>query len=351
MVYFFQSVFEMFQSICAIFQPSLGRNLFERLYHVKLKRARVQNSRQSHEVEAPQPERYKAAAQTGYPEEELLYEKFAPAAALHVAQPVIVFLHGGCWVASDRNDPHGVHRSFCRALAARGFPVVNANYRLCRQAQNASSGSIGINDQLDDLAALCKHLVAGDVFSCQKVGLLLVGHSAGGHLVLQAALSGKLHEWETTLRGLYVLSGVYDLAEFQEKASLFVRHLALSRIPDAQLGRECLRSLSPKYARNNFANNGGGAAKINKPNDGNAATLRCPVRLVHGATDGFLLIQAQECVLNLQAWKNRASLRILPRHDHFSILSVNNKNDDAVLNDLCEFAQDAAHSFVSGKAI
>lgn len=41
--------------------------------------------------------------------------------------PVVLFMHGGGWRASDKSDPLGVHANVCKALAARGLVAVNVN--------------------------------------------------------------------------------------------------------------------------------------------------------------------------------------------------------------------------------
>ncbi len=62
---------------------------------------------------------------------------YAPeATSLNSRYPVVLFMHGGGWRASDKNDQLGVHTNVCKALAARGLVVVNVNYRLAPRVKH-----------------------------------------------------------------------------------------------------------------------------------------------------------------------------------------------------------------------
>lgn len=98
--------------------------------------------------------------------------------------PVVVFLHGGCWLAKY-DLPHT--RALAGALSKEGFAVWNIEYRRVGDAGGGWPGTfldVGSGaDHLQTLAAEHKldldHVIAS-------------GHSAGGHLALWLAGRHKL---------------------------------------------------------------------------------------------------------------------------------------------------------------
>jgi acetyl esterase/lipase len=94
------------------------------------------------------------------------------------AAPVLVLVHGGCWLAD-----YGVDhlRPLASALAAEGFAVWAPEYR------RVGNGG-GDPATLDDLRMAIAQVPALPV---EPRGLAFVGHSAGGHLALWAAASGS----------------------------------------------------------------------------------------------------------------------------------------------------------------
>jgi acetyl esterase/lipase len=90
------------------------------------------------------------------------------------ARPVLVVVHGGFWrPAFDR-----AHLGpMSEALARAGWPTVTPEYRRVPGRPDRS---------VDDVHAAVR-AVAGHPELARDTGVLLVGHSAGGHLALQAA--------------------------------------------------------------------------------------------------------------------------------------------------------------------
>lgn len=116
--------------------------------------------------------------------------------------PVVVLLHGGYW----RQEFDRTHtRPLAEALAAEGFVVVTPEYRRV-------GGGGGWPTTFDDVRAALAHLgevaaalpgrVSGD-------DVCLVGHSAGGHLALWAALQPGA----PAVRRIVALAPVADLYE------------------------------------------------------------------------------------------------------------------------------------------
>ena len=90
-------------------------------------------------------------------------------AALDPARPVVVLIHGGYW----RPEYDRTHlRPMAAALAAAGHPTVLVEYRRVPGDPDAA-----IDDIRHALTAL----------DAAEAGVVLVGHSAGGHLALLAA--------------------------------------------------------------------------------------------------------------------------------------------------------------------
>jgi acetyl esterase/lipase len=238
--------------------------------------------------------------------------------------PVIVFFHGGAWVASDRDDPGRVHRRFLSSLVARGFDCINANYR------RLGCSATKLVDCIDDVASVLDFIVTHNIANAFVRGVVLVGHSAGGHLILQAQMAGHLNRFQPHLRGIYSIGGVYDLVDFRKRCSTFLKLFAMRQF--AKLSDEELLRLSPRHTR--------------------FLGTCCPVRLLHGDQEGFLLVQAQEYLLALQAQKFRASLRVFSGLNHFSLLRPSAGSEgvlgahESVVPDLADFAAECSHSYV-----
>lgn len=89
---------------------------------------------------------------------------------------VIVFIHGGAWVAGDKLD----FRNEIMQFADSGFACVSINYRLADSSKNILWFDL-VND-VRDAVTFIKENSDNLYVSSDKIGL--VGHSAGGHLSL-----------------------------------------------------------------------------------------------------------------------------------------------------------------------
>lgn len=92
--------------------------------------------------------------------------------------PVVVFLHGGCWSNQFRID-HSY--AFATALSLNGFPVWSVEYRATGDVGGAWPGTY--NDIEAALQLIENKRMA--LFNQRK--LIVIGHSAGGHLALLAS--------------------------------------------------------------------------------------------------------------------------------------------------------------------
>lgn len=114
--------------------------------------------------------------------------------------PLVVNVHGGYWQAIY-NLTHAGH--LCADLAAHGLASWNVEYRRLGDPGGEWPGP------LDDVVQAVDHvrtLAAEYPLDLDRV--VLMGHSAGGHLVLLAARRTTL-----PLRGVVSLAGVVDIHE------------------------------------------------------------------------------------------------------------------------------------------
>ena len=119
--------------------------------------------------------------------------------------PLLLMIHGGFWkVEFDRMHV----RATARALADRGYVVASIEYR--RVGGGAASEG-GWPATMDDLARAVE--VLPDAIAqrfprrADPTAVVTIGHSAGGHLALWAALSAP------NVTGAVSLAGVVDLGE------------------------------------------------------------------------------------------------------------------------------------------
>jgi arylformamidase len=112
--------------------------------------------------------------------------------------PVVVFIHGGYWQATD-----GSSYSHCaRGLNAHGISVAVPTYDLCP--------AVGVGDIITQMRMASRELA--------RLGrpLIVSGHSAGGHLAA-CMLATDWPAFEASLpkdlvRAAYAISGLFDLS-------------------------------------------------------------------------------------------------------------------------------------------
>lgn len=125
-------------------------------------------------------------------------------------KPVIVFFHGGSW---SEGQPSW-HFAACRKYAARGWVACSVEYRIY-----GSQGTLPFAAVMDARSAIRWLRQHGDELNIDTGRIVATGNSAGGHLVLAAALADQWNEKTDQLRYspvpnvLLVNSGVYDLTD------------------------------------------------------------------------------------------------------------------------------------------
>ncbi len=126
------------------------------------------------------------------------------------AIPVVVVIHGGCWLA-EYNLSHIAHLS--RALTAQGVATWSLEYRRVGDSGGGWPGTF------EDIGRGIDHLrsMAGP-FHLDLAHVVVLGHSAGGQLALWAAARPRLSKESPLyspdplpIRGVVSLAGIPDL--------------------------------------------------------------------------------------------------------------------------------------------
>lgn len=140
--------------------------------------------------------------------------------------PLLIFVHGGSWASGDP----AYYGFVARALAARGFVVVLAGYRL------GESGRYPAMLQ-DTAAAIVEAVRLAPGYDADPSRIVLAGHSAGAYNVVQTVLDPR---WlrgagvnPAQIRGVIGLSGPYDFYPF-DKPSSQAAFGAVGAGPDSQ---------------------------------------------------------------------------------------------------------------------
>ena len=165
--------------------------------------------------------------------------------------PVVIFVHGGYWNSGDRryfDAVTGLYGNVGRALGGEGIVTVVPSYRLFPRVPS-------VEPMLDDLAAVVRwtheHIAS---YGGSPEDIVLAGHSAGGHLVLQLVTAPHALEQRGVdprlVKGVAPISGVFDVArstrlsDDEMRAALWLPLFGAH--PDAW---SPLRQLSPDLAR------------------------------------------------------------------------------------------------------
>jgi acetyl esterase/lipase len=118
------------------------------------------------------------------------YDVYLPAKADHA--PVIFMVHGGAWRTGDKANAQVVQNKV-RHWTLRGTIVVSINYRLLPDASVARQAE-------DVAAALAAAQAQAASWGGDRNKFVLMGHSAGAHLVaLMAASRGASSTWRGTV--------------------------------------------------------------------------------------------------------------------------------------------------------
>ena len=226
--------------------------------------------------------------------------------------PVVLFMHGGGWRASDKNDPLGVHANVCKALAARGLVAVNVNYRLAPRFKHPEPA----RDVTYAIRWIRKNI---SDYRGDPERVFLSGHSAGGHLAALIALDANyLSDVGLTvaaIKGVIGICGVYNLAHFAGR-NWMAEHLMTS----AAFGNDHrLRAQASPVCH----------VRADAP----------PFLLLNAQEDEKLEEEADELSSLLRSQGVSAETSIISGTNHFTILSLVGNGDDTLIDRMVEFAK------------
>jgi acetyl esterase/lipase len=122
--------------------------------------------------------------------------------------PVVVFIHGGCWL-----NKYGVDHiaAVSRALADEGYAVWSPEYR---RVGDEEGGWPGTFEDITKSIEFLDELAGG--YSLRLDRVIVVGHSAGGHLALWLAAQKGV---SLPLCGVISLAGISDLLSYEALAN------------------------------------------------------------------------------------------------------------------------------------
>ena len=123
--------------------------------------------------------------------------------------PVLVFVHGGYWIALDKSDHSFVAPAFCQ----EGCCVVVVNYALCPGSASHPVTIPMILDQMERALAWVGDHIAGHGGDPGRI--TVAGHYAGGQIAAMLLCTAGRGEGSTRpapgLRSALSISGVHDL--------------------------------------------------------------------------------------------------------------------------------------------
>lgn len=127
------------------------------------------------------------------------------------APPLVFLIHGGCWQAEFGLNQMG---QFARALAKKGTAVCNIEYRRLGNGGGWPTTFLDVAAAFDFLPQLTAD------FPLDLKRIIVVGHSAGGHLALWLASRPRMTRQmigytsnPIPIKGVISLAGIPDLKE------------------------------------------------------------------------------------------------------------------------------------------
>ena len=123
--------------------------------------------------------------------------------------PILFFVHGGRWRGGDKQIPESLTNIF----GALGWGIVSTNYRTSPAVKHPTH----IQDVARAFAWIYKN---ASRYSIDRDRIVLIGRSAGGHLVALLGLDTRFLEREGVppgaVKGVITTSGTYDVPKRQE---------------------------------------------------------------------------------------------------------------------------------------
>jgi len=222
-------------------------------------------------------------------------ELFLPAGAGPF--PLVALIHGGCWTRAFGGIAQ--MRNMAGALVAQGVAVWNIEYRRYDEEGGGYPGMYrDVATAMDGLRALAPQ------HGLDLARVVLVGHSAGGHLAQWAASRARLPR----------SSALYVAEALPVRAVISLGGLADLRNEAALIKRSCEREMAQLA----------GVASAARPDifsdTSPAELLPCGVRtvLIHGEFDDISPLRAgRDYARRAQAAGDQAEVVVLPGASHY----------------------------------
>ncbi|MBC3540888.1 alpha/beta hydrolase family protein [Rufibacter sediminis] len=213
--------------------------------------------------------------------------------------PVVVVIHGGCWL-NQFNYQYMNHLS--AALTQQGYATWNIEFRRVGDVGGGYPGTfLDVARAVDYVRDLARN------YPVSGKEVMVMGHSAGGHLALWAA--GRKEVPKTSplytknplkVKGVVSLAGIPDLATYSTQKG------------SCNTAVEKLLGGSPTAVPERYA----------AATPSSRLTLKVPVRMVQGARDPIVPVsQALNFVQQAAGQKNKAKVVLLPDAGHFDLVA------------------------------
>ncbi len=243
-------------------------------------------------------------------------------------KPTLLYVHGGAWVSGSAAQ----YESLRSALESRGNCVNLLDYRLASVARHPA--------QVDDLNTAIESLTSSKTPGCSSSVIILVGHSAGAHMIADWAA----HHGNPSVRGFIGIAGIYDIPNLVRTWPAYKDQFIVD-----EFGPEKAKS-TPNESKANESK----ATELKSTHSNSSETTwteasptrqhirhRAPWLLLHSRKDELVdLEQSQAFERHLKSAKIETTLKILKNDSHFGVIkSVEDPNTDASLA-IYEFISD-----------
>ena len=221
--------------------------------------------------------------------------------------PVIMIIHGGCWLSSY---DYTLMDSMSHDLTARGFATWNVEYRRTGDPGGAWPGTFR------DVAEGLKFLI--EIEQEHNIDLdriLVTGHSAGGHLALMLGAQANLDASSALkVEGLPVIKGIVSLAGITDLATYYSPSGCGSNADDLVGGLP--DELPERYAE--------GSPISHLP-------LKVPQVLINGEKDNIVSVEhITPYFMRAQARNDQIELVVVPGAGHFEVITPGSIAWDAI---------------------